>query len=82
MVRHGAGEYVSGAFHTNSIEGFWSLLKRQIIGIHHFVSPKHLNAYVAESTWRFNLRSMGEGQRANALLADANGRLRYKDLIA
>jgi transposase-like protein len=82
VVRHSAGEYVSGSCHTNGIEGFWSLLKRQIVGIHHFVTPKHLNAYVAESTWRFNLRGMGEGERVNALLAEANGRLRYKDLIA
>jgi len=57
-------------------------LKRQIVGIHHFVSPKHLNAYVAESTWRFNLRGMGEGARVNALLAETGGRLRYKELIA
>ncbi|WP_213980157.1 IS1595 family transposase [Sphingomonas sp. dw_22] len=82
VVRHSAGEYVSGDTHTNGIEGFWSLLKRQIVGIHHFVSPKHLNAYVAESTWRFNLREMGEGARVNALLAETNGRLRYKELIA
>jgi len=46
-------------------------------GIHHFVSPKHLNRYVSESAWRFNLRSIGEGERVNALLAEANGRLRY-----
>jgi hypothetical protein len=82
VVRHSAGEYVSGSCHTNGIEGFWSLLKRQIIGIHHFVSPKHLNAYVSEVTWRFNLRDAEEGERVNALLADTNGRLRYKDLIA
>lgn len=82
VVRHSAGEYTNGSHHTNGIEGFWSLLKRQIIGIHHFVSAKHLNRYVAESAWRFNLRSIGEGARVNELLADASGRLRYKDLIA
>jgi transposase-like protein len=82
FVRHTAGEYVSGSCHTNGIEGFWALLKRQIVGIHHFVTPKHLNAYVAEATWRFNLRDAGEGERVNALLADATGRLRYRELIA
>lgn len=82
IVRHSSGEYVNGAVHTNSIEGFWSLLKRQIIGIHHFVSPKHLNRYVGEVTWRFNLRDIGEGARVNALLANSNGRLTYKALIA
>lgn len=82
VVRHSAGEYVVGSTHTNSIEGYWSLLKRQIVGIHHFVSPKHLNRYVYESAWRFNLRDMGEGARVNAMLGEPNGRLRYKDLIA
>jgi transposase-like protein len=82
VVRHSAGEYVVGTTHTNSIEGYWSLLKRQIVGIHHFVSPKHLNRYVSESAWRFNLRDIGEGARVNALLAETTGRLRYKDLIA
>lgn len=81
VVRHGSGEYSVNGVHTNGIEGYWSLLKRQIVGIHHFVSPKHLNRYVSESAWRFNLRSMGEGERVNALLASANGRLRYKELI-
>ena len=82
VVRHTAGEYVSGSVHTNGIEGFWSLLKRQIIGIHHYVTPKHLNRYVNESTWRFNLRDLGEGDRVNALIAETAGRLRYKELIA
>jgi transposase-like protein len=82
VVRHSAGEYRLGDCHTNSIEGFWSLLKRQIIGIHHFVTPKHLNRYVAEVTWRFNLRDIGEGDRVNALLDQVSGRLTYKELIA
>jgi hypothetical protein len=48
------------------------------------VSPKHLNRYVNESAWRFNLREMGEGARVNELLASASasGRLTYKALIA
>ena len=82
VVRHGAGEYRKGDHHTNSIEGFWSLLKRQVIGIHHFVTPKHLGHYVNEATWRFNLRDMGEGARVNELLASTTGKLTYKALIA
>jgi hypothetical protein len=82
VVRHSAGEYRNGVFHTNSIAGFWSLLKRQIIGIHHHVSPKHLHRYVAESAWRFNLHQMSEGERVNEIMFDGNGHLRYKDLIA
>jgi transposase-like protein len=48
VVNHGQGEYVNGDTHTNTLEGFWSLLKRGIIGIYHFVSRKHLQDYVDE----------------------------------
>ncbi len=53
-VSHSAGEYVrlGGFVHTQNIESVWALLKRQIIGIHHWVSPKHLQRYVDEMTWR------------------------------
>jgi transposase-like protein len=81
-VRHSRGEYVRGATHTNSIEGVWALLKRQIIGIHHWVSPKHLDAYVAEMTFRYNSRAVTSGERANSLLAQIEGPLPYKVLIA
>jgi hypothetical protein len=46
------------------------------------LSTKHLDRYVSESSWRYNRRSMGEGDRVNALVTDATGRLTYKDLIA
>lgn len=82
-VRHSAGEYAKSSWwHSNGIESVWSLFKRQIIGTHHVLSPKHLSAYLGEMTWRFNLRSMGEGERVNALLAQTSGRLTYKTLIA
>ena len=83
-VNHSAGEYVRGDnIHTNSIESVWSLLKRQIIGIHHVVSKKHLSRYLDEMTWRFNRRQQREGERVDNLLSDTNGkRLTYKVLIA
>lgn len=81
VVCHSVGEFARDGHHTNGIEGFWALLKRQIIGIHHFVSPKHINRYVGEATWRFNAREMGEGNRVNALLEQTAGRLTYKELI-
>ncbi len=55
-VEHGAHEYVRGKTHTNSIEGFWSQLKRSIDGTHHSVSRKHLQAYVDERVWIWNRR--------------------------
>ncbi|MDO9223936.1 MAG: IS1595 family transposase [Caulobacter sp.] len=82
IVRHGKGEYANGAAHTNTIEGAWALLKRQIIGIHHWVSPKHLDRYVQEMTFRYNRREVGQGGRVNALLSQVEGPLPYKVLIA
>lgn len=55
-VCHSAGEYVNGAVHTNSIEGFWSIIKRGIMGTFHKVSRKYLPLYVAEFEFRYNNR--------------------------
>jgi transposase-like protein len=81
-VNHHIGEYARGLVHTNGIESVWSLFRRQIIGTHHFLSFKHFSRYLGEMTWRFNRRSMGKGNRVNALLEAANGRLTHKELIA
>jgi hypothetical protein len=55
-VRHSSGNYVVGAIHTNTIEGFWSLIKRSIVGSYHKVSRKYLPLYVAEAQFRYNNR--------------------------
>jgi hypothetical protein len=57
-VNHSKGEYVRGDVHSNTMEGVWALLKRQIFGIHHWVSSKHLVRYLDEMTWRFNRRDI------------------------
>ncbi len=80
MVNHHAGEYVRGVAHTNTIESVWALLKRQIVGTHHWVSPKHLDQYVSEMTWRMNCRDMTPQERINALFTAVDGRLTYKAL--
>ena len=56
VVDHRKGEYVVGAIHTNTIEGFWSLVKRGIVGTFHKVSHKYLPLYVAEFQFRYNNR--------------------------
>jgi len=82
MVNHHIGEYVRGDAHTNTIESVWALLKRQIVGTHHWVSPKHLQQYVSEMAWRLNRRELSPQDRINALFAAVEGRLTYKALTA
>jgi transposase-like protein/IS1 family transposase len=55
-VDHTRGQYVVGAVHTQTIEGFWSILKRGIVGTYHKVSAKYLPLYVAEFEFRYNNR--------------------------
>jgi transposase-like protein len=57
FVRHSAKEYVVGAVHTQTIDGFWSLMKRGIMGTFHKVSAKYLPLYVAEFEFRYNNRN-------------------------
>ncbi|MGB2528556.1 IS1595 family transposase [Flagellimonas sp. SN16] len=80
-VKHNASEYVNGTVHTNSIENFWSLFKRGINGIYHQVSPKHLDKYVNEFTFRYNNRELSEGSKFDVCLANSSKRLDYKTLI-
>ncbi len=56
FVRHRAKEYVVGTVHTNTIEGFWSLVKRGVVGTFHRVSAKYMPLYVAEFQFRYNNR--------------------------
>jgi hypothetical protein len=55
-VHHRDGQYVVGAVHTNTIEGFWSIFKRGVVGTFHKVSEKYLPLYVAEFQFRYNNR--------------------------
>jgi transposase-like protein len=55
-VDHAKGQYVVGAVHTNTIEGFWSIFKRGVMGTFHKVSSKYLPLYVAEFQFRYNNR--------------------------
>lgn len=55
-VRHAQRVYVSGDVHTNTIEGFWSLMKRGLDGVFHGVSKRHLQGYLNEYVWRYNHR--------------------------
>ena len=56
-IKHGRRHYVRGNVHTNTIEGFWSQVKRSLNGRHHHVSRKHLQSYLDEFVFRYNLRT-------------------------
>lgn len=60
QVNHKIGQYSMGYIHTNTIEGFWSLLKRGINGVYHAVSPKYLQTYINEYSFRYNHRKDSE----------------------
>lgn len=66
-VNHAQEVYVDGNVHTNTIEGFWSLLKRGISGVYHQVSSKHLQGYLDEYAFRYNHRE-DPGGMFNAFL--------------
>lgn len=81
VVKHKAHQYVNGRVHTNTIEGFWSLLKRGIFGIYHFTSKKHLQLYVDEFVFRYNSRTITSENRFNMMLGNMENRITYKTLI-
>lgn len=72
-IRHKSGVYVRGKIHTNSVEGFWSLVKRGIGGVYHSVSSKYLQAYLDEHTFRYNRRHEGN-QQFRAILSRVSER--------
>jgi transposase-like protein len=79
-VRHTYGEYVRGNTHTNTIEGYFSILKRGINGVFHHVSKKHLHRYLSEFDFRYNMRKQNDGVAAFMLLNGVEGkRLMYRE---
>ena len=78
-----AVSYVEGQVHTNSIENFWSVLKRTLGGTYIAARPWHLDAYLDEQIFRFNSRKGNDGDRFLAAAKATDGkRLTYRDLTA
>ncbi len=81
-VDHSKGEYVRGEAHTNTLEGFFSILKRGLIGTYQHVDKKHLGRYLVEFDFRMNNRAalgVSDDQRTNILMAGIGGkRLTYR----
>jgi transposase-like protein len=82
-INHSIGEYVRGDIHTNTIEGFFSIMKRGITGTYHHVSSQHLKRYLAEFDFRYNERAalgIDDEARADSLVRGIVGkRLMYRD---
>lgn len=82
FVKHSMNEYVRGNVHTNSIENFWTLLKRTIKGTYVSVEPFHLDSYLDEQSFRFNERKANNQERfVNVVSNISEKRLTYKQLI-
>ena len=81
-VNHGAGEYVRGDAYTNTLEGWFSMLKRGVNGTFHHVSKQHLDRYIGEFVYRYNNRDITDAERAEKAVKNIEGkRLIYKETI-
>ncbi len=81
-INHTVKCYVAGKVHTNTIENFWSCLKRGLNGIYHQVSEKHLDAYLNEFASRYNNRNLTPEGKFEKFLTKAESRLTYDALIS
>lgn len=81
FIKHNEKEYVKGDVHTNTMEGFWSLLSRGVMGIYHSWSNKHLQKYLDEFVFRYNTKHLNEGDRFNLMLSGLANHLPYQTLI-
>jgi len=74
-VNHGSKQYarpwpgeppqsaMGDSLHTNTVESFFALIKRGLMGIYHALSPRHLHRYISEFQWRYNIRDLNDGDR-------------------
>ena len=84
IVDHSKKEYVNSAdssIHTNTIEGSWKILKNSLNGTYNHVSKKHLQKYVDEFVYKFNLREISDGDKFRYFLTNSEVRTKYKDLV-
>jgi transposase-like protein len=78
-IKHSDKVYVRGDVHTNTVEGFFGLMRRGIYGSFHHVSVGHLGRYCDEFSFRYNARKMSDGARAALIVDGAEGkRLTYR----
>lgn len=81
VIKHRKGEYVLDQIHINTLEGFWSLVKRGFYGIYHYVSKKHMQKYLNSYAFRYNYRESSISEQFNTMLCMMSNRLTYNELI-
>lgn len=82
-VNHSQKEYVRGKVHTNTVEGYFSIFKRSLVGIFHNVSKRHLHRYLAGADFRYSHRKLEDGERTALAIRSADGkRLMYREPIS
>jgi len=77
---HARREFVRGQWHVNTVEGFFGLFKRAIVGVWHWISGKHLHRYANEHGFRWNHREDVANRIARCLIGQ-HGRLSWKELV-
>lgn len=74
FVNHGSKEYVRDGVTTNTVESYFALLKRGIIGVYHSVSKQHLDRYCDEFSFRWNNRKITDSERTENAISNAQGK--------
>jgi hypothetical protein len=74
-------EFARGDVHVNNVESFWATFKRGKVGIYHYMSFKHLQAYCNEYAYRANTKDLKDGNRFELTLQQVEGKLPYKKLV-
>jgi transposase-like protein len=79
VVNHSAYEFARGDATTNTVEGFFGLFKRGVVGSFHHISEKHMDRYLNEFSFRWDLRKATDGERTvEAIKASEGKRLTYR----
>jgi len=79
VVCHSQNEYVRGPIYTNTIENYFSILKRGLVGVYQHVGPQHLKRYIGEFDFRYNFREITDAERRDVALQGIEGkRLTYR----
>lgn len=80
VINHNEKEYVRGDVFTNTIEGFWTQIKRMIMGVYHHISKKYLQHYIDEAAWRYNMRECEGAETFGEMFSRALNIVRYEDI--